>query len=852
MFRLRDISIERKLRLVSMLALGAGLLLACAAFVIYDWITFRQGMVRDISALAQMVGRSATMAVTFRNEDDVSHTLNALDVRADIATVVVCRRDGSVFARYDRPAPPAPQTPPAITREGSVFTRQHLELVHAIRGTGEEILGSVWVRSELTALHERVRRYAALVVAVMAAAMTVAFTLSARMLKTVSAPILRLAGVARRVSVEKNYALRATPGGRDELGSLVEVFNEMLGQIQQRDAALQKARDELEQRVAERTAELRQEMAERIEAEKATEQQLKRLSLLNHITRAVDERQGLQSILQEVLRQLEQHLPTDFGGAYLLDHGSGCLEAAAIRAGSLSVKAAPALPPLAASDLGQSALAPCSRGQAVYFENTLPAREPITAQLAFLDLRSAVIAPLRVEERLFGLLIAARRSAGAFTSGECEFLRMLSEQVSLAAHQARLYSDLQAAYDELRTTQQAVMQHERLRALGQMASGIAHDINNTLSPVVGFADLLLRTATGLDEVSRRYLQHIRTAGQDVAHIVARLREFYRPRDTGHDLKPVQFNRLVHQVVDLTRPRWHDISLERGLFFELRADLEANLPEVAGVESELREALTNLILNALDACPQGGVITLRTRSESWPAQTLGAPASTRVIVEVIDRGTGMDEEIRKRCLEPFFSTKGTRGTGLGLAMVYGIMERHDGQIEIDSQPGKGTTMRLILPAREAVAPAHEPRAKQEGPLPPLRILFVDDEPLLRELVKEMLRADGHLVTLADGGPSGLDAFRKAAQSQRPFDAIITDLGMPYLDGRQLARAVREESPNVPIIMLTGWGKLMRPDADLPALVDSIVSKPPKATDLQKALRAALARHGKDPSLPGPAG
>src|SRR5438477_9724313 len=264
---------------------------------------------------------------------------------------------------------------------------------------------------------------------------------------------------------------------------------------------------------------------------------------------------------------------------------------------------------------------------------------------------SAVVVPMMVEKNLIGILIAARLRANGFSIRECEFLPPLCEHVAVAAHQARLHTQLHSAYDELRQTQQAVMQHERLRALGQMASGIAHDINNALSPVSGFAELLLRNEKGLGETARKYLDHIKTASDDVAHIVTRMRDFYRKREEHQPLLPVNLNQLAQQVIELTRPRWRDISQQRGISVDMKLDFDANLPDIIGTESELREALTNLVFNAVDAMPDGGVITIRTRVWGWaPARGRGK-APTHVALEVSDTGIGMDTETRNRCLEP---------------------------------------------------------------------------------------------------------------------------------------------------------------------------------------------------------
>ncbi len=273
---------------------------------------------------------------------------------------------------------------------------------------------------------------------------------------------------------------------------------------------------------------------------------------------------------------------------------------------------------------------------------------------------------------------------------------------------------------------------------------------------------------------------------------------------------------------------------------MKNDFDPNLPEIIGTESELREGLTNLIFNAVDAMPRGGIITLRTRVGAWAYARGGSKTPSHVVLEVIDSGVGMDEETRKHCLEPFFSTKGQLGTGLGLAMVYGVVQRHDGAIEIDSAPGKGTTMRLIFPVREATETAFIEGPAAAVTVPSMRILFIDDEPLLRELLKEILECDGHQVHVADSGQSGLDAFRAAKKDGKPFDAVITDLGMPHLDGRQLAQILKKESPSTPIIMMTGWATLMKGEEDLPLHVDGVLNKPPRITELQETLRRVAER------------
>ena len=382
--------------------------------------------------------------------------------------------------------------------------------------------------------------------------------------------------------------------------------------------------------------------------------------------------------------------------------------------------------------------------------------------------------------------------------------------------------ELEKANSTLRQTQLAIMQHERLRALGQMASGIAHDINNALSPAVLNCRALLERRVGVEGELREFLTDIHRSVEDVMHTVTRMTEFYRAREPQFVPAPVPINRILEQVVDLTRPRWHDMAQEQGIVIDLEKQVAPDLPSILGVESEIRHALMNLILNAVDAMPEGGKLALRVSS---------APRS--VIVEVRDTGTGMTDEVRGKCLEPFFTTKGQRGTGLGLAMVYGMVQRHEAEIEIDSAPGKGTTMRLTFPACATEGLVGQ-RTAVPSPVHSARILVVDDDKRVSKSLRKVLEADGHRVTVADGGQAGIDTFLAATGSGEAFSMVISDLGMPHIDGRRVAAAVKAASPKTPIVLLTGWGYSMRENGDLPSHVDHLLSKPPDVNELRLAI------------------
>src|ERR1700690_2981141 len=355
------------------------------------------------------------------------------------------------------------------------------------------------------------------------------------------------------------------------------------------------------------------------------------------------------------------------------------------------------------------------------------------------------------------------------------------EQCRNLFDQVRLTEGVQKAYDELRRPQQVVVQQERLRALGQMASGVAHDVNNALSPIVAYSELLLSTVPDLSENARHYLQTVNQAGGDIAQIVTRMREFYRRRSDAEPLLSVNINQTIEEVIELTRPRWRDLSQRQGISIQIQRELEPQLPPLLSDPSELREALINLVFNAVDAMPQGGNITLVTRSLVRPPAGENGSSERQIQVEVRDNGIGMDEKTRQRCLEPFFSTKTQRGgTGLGLAMVYGMMQRHDGTIEIESSPGRGTCFRLTFPVREKSSQTVRSTLPQVKPNRSLHILCIDDDAQVRQLLDDCLTHYNHRVMVASGGEHGMELFRTAMQKNQPYEVVITDLGMPKMD------------------------------------------------------------------------
>jgi PAS domain S-box-containing protein len=371
------------------------------------------------------------------------------------------------------------------------------------------------------------------------------------------------------------------------------------------------------------------DITERKEVEGRLRAQLARLSLLHRISRAIAERQSLPSILEAVISHVESDLPLDFTCACLYDAADEALIVTSVGAGSRGLAERLKLAEGARIPIDQNGLARCVKGDLVYEPDLEGLPFSFAERLAGGELRALVIAPLQVESEVFGILVAGRRARASFDSADCEFLRQLSEHAALAAHQARLYGALESSYNDLRQTQAAAMQQARLSALGQMATGVAHDINNAITPIAIYTETLLETEQELSPQGRGYLQIIDRAISDVAQTVARLRAFHRRREPSLTTTVVRMNLLVEQVVSLTRARWSDIPQQRGAVIDLELDLAADLPGVQGDESEIREALINLVFNAVDAMPGGGRLGLRTGVESDSAGSDSRSGALRV-------------------------------------------------------------------------------------------------------------------------------------------------------------------------------------------------------------------------------
>jgi len=378
-------------------------------------------------------------------------------------------------------------------------------------------------------------------------------------------------------------------------------------------------------------------------------------------------------------------------------------------------------------------------------------------------------------------------------------------------------AELQAALEKLQQSQEQLLRQERLRAFGEMAGGIVHDFNNSLMLVTGYSEVLLQNETMLKDTVkvRTFLEIMHAAGRDATKVIARLREFYQSPTKLDDLIPVDLNNLVEEAVLVTAPKWREEARARGREVLLSLDL-ARLPEVRGHAEELGCVLAYLIFKAVEAMPSGGALRIRTGGNEDGAE-----------LEVTDTGCGMTEEIRERCLEPFFTTKDQRGVGLGLSAAFGILQRHGATLEIESAPNQGTTCRIRFPVTKEAPPVAE-----VSPVSGRRILVVDDEPVLCELVRMYLEADSHFPISAVGGQEALALMEKSE-----FDLVISDMAMPGMSGAQLLAEIKSRRPGVATMLLSGFDVPGTPDA--PQVWDAVLEKPVSRRQLSEAVAGVFA-------------
>ena len=420
--------------------------------------------------------------------------------------------------------------------------------------------------------------------------------------------------------------------------------------------------------------------------------------------------------------------------------------------------------------------------------------------------RSGIRVPLLSKNQVIGSFTLWSKSPQMYGTREKRIVGRLAAQIEPAIENAHLYEEMQQALVSLRTTQEQMRQMERLRAMGEVSRDVAHDLNNTLASILMRTQILMNQIT--DESHLKSLKIVEQAAQDSAQFVKRMLKFAK-LDDNSEFEDVDVNQLVKDAIELTRHKWSIEAKSKGQTVEMSCDLQ-DVPHTRGIYAELREVLTNLIINAYEAIEGNGIIEISTSS-----------LDDFVRISLRDSGKGMTADVKERLFDSYFTTKGSEGNGIGTTVSLGIITQHGGTIDVESELGVGTTFNISLP----VADELEAPAKEEGDIPVeretrvARILVVEDEDAIRETLLEMLELDGHSITLAENGEEALKRFGESR-----FDIVFTDLGMPGISGWEVAREIRKMQEDIPIVMVTGWGVGISQDEMEKNCVDEVLPKP----------------------------
>ena len=765
----QDLSIRGKLTFIVMLTTFLALVLAAVTLELFDRYRLHRDLLEETSTRAGIVANIVEEALRAGDRRPVEQALDALRADPHLLIATVFDAKGRVFAQHRRKgeadALPMEETPPP-----SRFLANALEVFHPVWSGGRQI-GVVYLKSDLEAIASQgnwrmmVNCIAAII------AVVAAFVFSNRVQRLISRPLLKLAELSRVVKEFRNYSLRGFKESNDELGQFIDTFNDMLAEIQQRDAALQDARTVLERRIWERTREL-MDANKQLSVEVVTTRRAREESevLRNQLEATVEHlrSEAVERIeAQQALRRSEERFFKAF-------------------------KSSPV--PLAILTRKSRTFVDVNDR----FADLVGQVREVIIGCTLHDVPLLSVPETRV--RLDQLFEKGHplRNWQCSIGGSAEHPRaavLSSESLALGAEPCILL--MVEDVSERVNLEAKLRQAQKMEAIGQLASGVAHDFNNLLTIIQGHTQLVLSTRA-CNEKGRGALEKVVNASERAAQLTRQLLTFSRKQVV--QLKTLDLNQVVQNISGMLGPLL-------GENVRLNWKPMQNLPAIEADVGMLEQVIVNLAVNARDAMSRGGDLILSTLVYEIDASYTRCQPQARpgrfVCLQVSDTGCGMDQATLERIFEPFFTTKGVgKGTGLGLATVYGIATQHMGWVEVVSQVGVGTTFNVFLPAADAPATALEGAPDSEKTLGGTEtILVVEDEPVLRELVTQVLRDFGYDVMEAPHGKEALNLWQRA--EHKP-DLLLTDMMMPEgMTGWELAERLRSSAPGLRVVYTSGY-------------------------------------------------
>ena len=786
----RDVSIQRKLTFVILVTSILGLSLACMAFEIYERASYRDAMASELLALADTLGANSTASLAFNDHQSALDILGALRAERHIVAGCLYDKHGKLFAEYQRAAGGPDCRTSALPEEGARFQMESATLYRNI-SLGGEPEGAITIISDLDALHAKIRQYTEISAVVIFVSVLATFFVSSRLIRLITQPILQLAGIAGRVSKQQDYALRAVSSGNDEVGMLISSFNEMLERIQERDFALQSAKDQLEARVQERTQELQKEVNERVRAEE------------------------LLSEERKVLRALIDNVP-DF--MYVKDAESRFVVANASLARSRELKRPEEL--LGKTDFD-------------FYPREL-------AESYFQDEQNVI----RTKQALFNkeeeCVDAAGNKSWLLTTKVPLYDK--NGQVTGIAGVGRDITKRREAEREMQRAREAA--EAASQAKSEFLANMSHEIRTPLNGVMGMTDLALDTQ--LTPEQREYLETVKTSSDSLLTVINDILDFSKIEAGKIDLEAVDFN--LRDCLELTLKTVAVRADEKGL--ELLCEVAPEVPElVRGDSTRLRQVVMNLVGNAIKFTDRGEV-ALKVQVEAQEGQDrvlrftvadtgIGIPAEKRELIfapfSQADTST----------------TRKYGGTGLGLTISTRLVEMMGGRIWVESEVGRGSQFHFT--ARLGAADAKEIKVETIAPPEVLRgvkVLLVDDNQTNRRILEGMLgRWQMHSTSVEDG-EEALAQLSAAREAGKPFGLILTDMHMPKMNGFTLVERIRTrpELATATIMMLTSSGHRGDAARCQELGVAAYLLKPIRQSELREAIARVLGAREQDGAIP----
>jgi len=736
----RNLSIKEKLILISFITTGSALFLVGTIFIAGEVLNVRQSSLTYLSGLTKTISQTSVPVVTGHDRKGMDKIFETLNTKLDITCAVLYDEKGTILAKFDRGVPCQALSPPLPPGETYHFGLTHMDFTQEIK-RGHDSLGIIHVRAYLGDSYSKVMNYITTLFIIMGCSFLFGYILFSNLQNTVTRHIFELASLMKIVSQEKNYSVRVKSVSKDEIGALAEGFNEMLDNIENRDIELAHYRQGLEELVEQRTKEL--------------------ISANEQLQRELAERIRVEKALQESEYRYRTIFETSGNANVIVEEN------------------------MTISMVNQA------------FEKLSGfSRDEIENKKAFGDF---------VEkgdlDRIKGYHFARRKNPQSVPSEyECRLVnreglpRDVYASVSLIPGTTRSIASLIDVTD-LRKLQGQLLHSQKMEAVGQLAGGVAHDFNNILTIILGYGSILLMN-TEKDSILKTYVESILSSAERATNLTQSLLAFSRKQSISP--KNIELNSVIKNVEKLLRRLI-------GEDIELKTKLSKTVVPVFADPGQVEQVLINLAANARDAMPQGGSLIIQTEVLNGDGDFYKKFAHHKpgkyALISISDTGMGMSQETAERIFEPFFTTKEEgKGTGLGLSIVHGVITQHSGHIEVQSEPGKGTTFKMYLPlvsyqkerTRESVV--HQPTGGSET------VLVAEDNEPVRILVRNLLSEYGYnILESADGQ----EAVEKFMGSDNHVDLLLLDVILPKIDGKSVYDEIRKIKPDIKVLFMSGY-------------------------------------------------